>query len=206
VKSVQVQADVVDITCDTPRPGDRFVVDTNVWVRMVLASGARAATQRQQRYAPYLKSSRRLGAKLLVPSLVLWELARTAERAEFDLWSPSGNVLKEFKDFRCDPVERPRVAKLIQRAWMDVLGLATLIDTPMDSVAAFDLIKAFPFTVMDPYDLCIVGAAKKAGVTMIITDDADYGSLSGIQVFTNNGFLLTEAKQQGRCISRPAPS
>jgi len=48
----------------------------------------------------------------------------------------------------------------------------------------------------------MIEAMFASGITQVITDDRDFGQVSGITVFTANTTLITEATAQNRLIQR----
>jgi hypothetical protein len=55
---------------------------------------------------------------------------------------------------------------------------------------------------VDGYDLFILEAMKNHGVVQVITDDGDFATVSGIQVFTANRNVINSARAQGRLLAR----
>ena len=52
---------------------------------------------------------------------------------------------------------------------------------------------------MDGYDIFQLQAMKQGKATKIITDDADFVTVPGLEVFTCNLGLISLAKSQGHC-------
>jgi hypothetical protein len=55
---------------------------------------------------------------------------------------------------------------------------------------------------LDGYDLLILEAMAQAGTVKVITDDGDYVTVPGIQVFTANYNVITAARNQGTLLTR----
>lgn len=55
---------------------------------------------------------------------------------------------------------------------------------------------------VDAYDMFLLEAAAKAGIIQILTDDGDFVTVSGIQVFTANQNVIESARIQGKLLSR----
>ncbi|MFV9689915.1 MAG: hypothetical protein ACNY01_02980 [Desulfobacteria bacterium] len=51
---------------------------------------------------------------------------------------------------------------------------------------------------LDGYDLFILESMKNHGVVQVITDDGDFATVSGIQVFTANRNVIAAAKNQAK--------
>ena len=60
----------------------------------------------------------------------------------------------------------------------------------------------FQTQLLDGYDLLILEAMNKVGVKKIITDDGDYLTVPGIQVFTANNNFINTARNQGKLLVR----
>ena len=56
--------------------------------------------------------------------------------------------------------------------------------------------------LVDGYDAMILETLKRAGQNQIISDDGDFATIAGIQVFTSNPTVLRLARQQGKLIAR----
>lgn len=54
----------------------------------------------------------------------------------------------------------------------------------------------------DGYDLFILESMRSHGVVQVITDDGDFATVPGIQVFTANRNVIQAARAQGRLITR----
>ncbi len=57
--------------------------------------------------------------------------------------------------------------------------------------------------VVDIRGLFLVEAMAKTGVSQILTDDGDYCTVPGIQVFTANRQAIDAARAQGKLVVRP---
>ncbi|MDZ8109013.1 MAG: hypothetical protein RM338_25775 [Nostoc sp. DedQUE12a] len=60
----------------------------------------------------------------------------------------------------------------------------------------------FQTQLLDGYDLLILEAMDKAGVTQIITDDGDYVTVPDIKVFSANSGAIAAATSQGKLLVR----
>ncbi|TBR57265.1 hypothetical protein B4U84_14625 [Westiellopsis prolifica IICB1] len=70
----------------------------------------------------------------------------------------------------------------------------------LHSSASNAALTRFQTQLLDGYDLLILEAMDKAGVTQIITDDGDYVTVPGIKVFTANNGAIAAAKSQGKLL------
>ncbi|MBF0537928.1 MAG: hypothetical protein HQL03_06710 [Nitrospirae bacterium] len=55
---------------------------------------------------------------------------------------------------------------------------------------------------LDGYDLFIIEAMSRASITKVITDDGDFATVAGIEVFTANDNVINAAQSQGRLTTR----
>jgi hypothetical protein len=60
------------------------------------------------------------------------------------------------------------------------------------------VIKRLKDCSVDGYDVFFLEAMKLANISKVVTDDADFGTVEGINVYTCNQTLISEAKNQGR--------
>ena len=79
---------------------------------------------------------------------------------------------------------------------------ALIINVTLDEATVDAALTRFSTQCLDCYDLFILESMTKESITKIITDDGDYVTVPGIQVFTANPGALTAARNQGKLISR----
>jgi hypothetical protein len=106
------------------------------------------------------------------------------------------------KQFRSDFPENSATARsLIQIAWQQVRAfvgehiLPCTVDTALIE-RALELFSEEQL-VLDGYDQFIVLVLGDAGITQFMTDDRDFGQVSGLTVFTANTSLIREAHEAG---------
>lgn len=202
----RVQADVVDIRTDTPRPLDAFLVDTNVWywmtyTRASLGDSPPHKTQLTD-YPNYIKQALGNNSRLRFCGLALAELVHLIEKTEREIYSAAAGQVPP-KEFRHNlPSQRANVVAEVQSAWTQVTALATSIDTHVNDSMVNAAVQRFRSEPLDGYDLFLLEAAKAAGVSKVITDDGDFSSVPGIQMFTKNQRVLAAAQTQGKLIVR----
>jgi len=197
-----VQAEVIDIQADQPRPSDVFLVDSNIWFWMTY-SGAGLGTDRRARVYPnYLRSARRAKAKVYRCGLSLAELAHLIEDIEYQIFQQThaGESRKEFRGNH--PTERAGIVTDIQNAWRIVKSMALSLNFPIDETTTDAAIERFSKQPLDGYDLFMLQAMVVAGVTQVLTDDGDFCTVPGIQVFTANRPVLDAARAQGKLLVR----
>jgi predicted nucleic acid-binding protein len=201
-----VRAQVIDVNSDAPQATDRFAVDTNVWAyehykgAQYTASGGLVAQAAD--YSRYLERTRNAGAARfrIVPSQA--ELASVIEHLEHAAYV-AAVARVDPKEYRHNlPSERARVCQVIERAWRDVEGDSDLIALTLDdafAAAALAELTAFP---LDGSDAFLLRAMRATGVTQLISDDGDFCTVAGIELFTANPRVLAAARAQGRLASR----
>lgn len=198
-----VQAEVVDITRDSPVSGEDFLVDTNVWYWMTYSKASLGARSYQiNSYPAYASSALSNGARLLQCGLSLAELTHLIEKAEREIYTVSKGALGT-KEYRHNfPSERLKVCAEVDAACKQVLSLADPLDFLVNAENCNNALSRFSSNKVDGYDLFILESMDKSGVAQVITDDGDFSTVAGIRVFTANRNVIAAAKAQGRLITR----
>jgi len=209
--TLNIQADVIDISSDTPRQDDIFFVDTNAWLWQTYYSNRQFPFSLPSRtrnniliYTAYLANAKRNGAGLRYSGLVLAEIAHVIEREECKIYCQN-NGLSSFpkKEYRHTlPAERARVASEVQEAWNLIARSAISADLMINEATASALVARFNGQALDGYDLLILETMNRTGIRQVITDDQDYSVVPGIELFTGNASVISQAATQGRLIAR----
>jgi predicted nucleic acid-binding protein len=76
--------------------------------------------------------------------------------------------------------------------------LADPLAVTIDDMTATAALNRLQTEKLDGYDLFILESMKNHGVVQVITDDGDFATVSGIQVFTANRNVIAAAKDQGK--------
>lgn len=195
-----VRADVFDIQVDSPQQGDIFLVDTNVWYWLTYPPASLSAPY-QLSYSSYITATITANATLCCSGLSLAELAHLIEREEQKLSSYSSVKTKEYRHNY--PSARAKVVSEVQAAWNQVKNIyALLITVTLDEATADAALTRFSTQCLDGYDLFILESMSQESLTKIITDDGDYVTVPGIQVFTANPGAIAAARNQGKLITR----
>lgn len=208
-----IQAEVVDITTDTPKAGDAFLVDTNVWYWLTYSRASLSARPpayyQASIYPNYMNSVLASGAGVFNSGLSLAELTHLIEKAEYEIFAQANPAIfpdpnKFDKNFRHDRNnERRQAVAEIDSVWAQIAGMASeslivSIDSPTTTAA----LNRLQTEKVDGYDLFILESMKHSGVAQIITDDGDFATVPGIQVFTANRNVLQAANVQGKSVTR----
>ena len=207
-----VQADVVDITADNPKANDVFLVDTNIWYWMTYTRASQSvrppAQYQSTHYPAYANAALIAGARLFQSVLSLAELTHLIEKAEFEIYAKANQATfpdpsRFDKNFRHSfTAERSQVVAEIQAAWGQVTSLADPLTAEIDAPTAAAALMRLQTEKIDGYDLFILESMKNNGVVQVITDDGDFATVSGIQVFTVNRNVLSAARSQGKLLTR----
>lgn len=197
-----VRAEIIDIRNDSPTPGDIFLVDTNVWYWITYsAASASAATYQVTYYPAYIASAVSTGSKLHYCGLTLAELASLIERSEQRLSAYHALKPKEYRHNHT--AERRKVVGEVQAAWGQVItDYAGQLDLLIDTAASNSASNRFQTQLVDGYDLFLLETMRQQAVTQIITDDGDYATVPGLQVFTANQNVIWAASNQGKLVTR----
>ncbi|WOD39568.1 hypothetical protein [Nodosilinea sp. E11] len=210
--NLTICADVVDIQNDTPRPSDVLLVDTNVWLWQTYGlppepdrNRARRDEQKLRVYTRYLNAALVCGVRLKYCGLILAEIAHIIERSEFEIFKRSNKIeaLKP-KEYRHNyPHVHALVAGIVWNAWNQITMLASSADLTIDEKLANTVADHFQEIALDGYDLFFLQAIRNTGVkpVQVLTDDMDYASVPGIQLFTSNRLVIKQARDQGRLLS-----
>ncbi len=80
--------------------------------------------------------------------------------------------------------------------------IAADIEALINETSTDSALTNFKSYSLDGYDLFILEAMKSSGVKQIITDDGDYATVDGLQVYTCNKNVLNLAQRQGKLVVR----
>ena len=201
-----VQAAVVDLATDTPQATDVFLVDTNVWYWLTYSRASQSVrpplAYQTTRYPGYLNAALGVGAQLVYSGLSLAELTHVIEQVERDIYAATAGPIST-KEYRHNlPQERRQVCAEIQAAWGVVTSLAAPLPLLVDAQTATAALTRLPTTLVDGYDLLLLESMQRQGVVQVLTDDGDFATILGLQVFTANRTVLQTARRQGRLLTR----
>jgi len=199
-----IQADVIDITSDAPQNGDIFFVDTNVWYWLTYSNASFTAKPYQLNgYPNYISSTLANGATLCYSDLLLPELAHIIENNECGIFNRLNSTNFKSKDLRRNhPSERIAIASKVRLAWEQIQRDAQPLELVLDISISDRALDRFATEMVDGYDLFILEIMANEGITKVITDDSDYATVAGIQVFTVNLKVLADARTQNKLVIR----
>lgn len=202
-----VVAEVVDITADTPRSDDVFLVDTNVWFWTTYSRAALAPAppphHKTKHYPEFLRRAMGVDAELLRCDLSVGELAHLIEKTEYDIFCQQTAYSGRPKDFRhTEAAARTRVVAEIQAAWGQVEQMSADVVFQVDAALGAAVLKQCAAACIDGYDAMMLYAAAQSGIRQVVSDDSDLCTVPGIQLFTANRNVVQAAQGAGRLISR----
>ena len=198
-----VRADVIDITVDAPKTEDAFLVDTNVWYWMTYPNATPHTPNQRSDYPGYLNSALDVSAKIFHSGLTLAELAHIIEKTEREVYARCIGSNTEPKEYRHNlSGQRKHVVSEVKAAWAQVSNLAGLLKITIDTTTTTSALNSFQTEKLDGYDLFILESMKSHGIVQVITDDGDFATVPGIQVFTANRNVIQAAKVQRKLVTR----
>ncbi|MEL6381947.1 MAG: hypothetical protein AAFQ89_05640, partial [Cyanobacteria bacterium J06626_18] len=184
-------------------------VDTNVWYWLTYPPASSSAKSYQTTsYPNYVAAAFNCGSRLCYSGLSLAELSSLIERSEYKLSSYSAPPPNSSQ--RTPPIANPKeyrhnyasaranVVAEVQAAWGLVASDGDLVELRVDAIAAAEALNCFQASKADGYDLLLIEAMRQNSVTKVITDDGDYSTIFGIQVFTANRNVINAANNQGK--------
>lgn len=202
--SLKVEAEVVDITSDTPRASDILLVDTNVWFWLAYSNASSTSTSASKiaAYSSYVTKVISSGGTLASCGLLLSELAHLIENTERDIFNRTSSRKKVGKkEFRTSySAERAKVVREVRSVWGQVSSLAVLLEMNVTEDLTQEALDVFSRSYLDGYDLFVaqVLVSPKEGVSGIFTDDSDYACIPNISLFTANQRVIQAAASQGK--------
>jgi predicted nucleic acid-binding protein len=163
--------------------------------------GWRAALMAQ--YASFVQAAVAGNVRVHCCGLSLAELSHTIEKTEREIHELSTSSSIKSKEYRHNfAAQRTHVVTAIEAAWAQVTSLAELLTVTIDSPTATAAVTRLQTEKVDGHDLFILESMRSHGVVQVITDDGDFATVHGIQVFTANRNVIQAARTQGRLITR----
>jgi len=201
-----IDADIIDIRVDTPEPEDIFLVDSNVWYWMTYTKASLSnkppRTYQVSDYPRFVAKAIAANAKLYRCGLSLAELSHLIEVSEHQIFERASGSIHPKEYRHKHPAERSNVVKEVEAAWGQVKTMASSLDVTINDAVVDAALGRFDNECVDGYDLFFLEAMTNEKVIKIITDDGDFATISGIQVFTANKNVIASAQSQGKLITR----
>jgi predicted nucleic acid-binding protein len=206
--SYSIQADIIDINADAPQLEDIFFIDTNVWYWLTYPRANSPALSQRSRpnayqitdYPNYFQNAIVAGATLHCSGLSLSELAHRIERTECEIFGGQHFKVKHFR--RNHPPQRTQVVAEISNAWGQITSFASPLNLDIDDSTTNAALSRFTTQLIDGYDVFLLETMQLHSITKVITDDGDYATVPGIQVFTANPKVINAAASQSKLLVR----
>lgn len=176
----------------------KFFLDTNVLYWYVYPRYGMNQKSIQNRAQPYYNFVDKLvsdGNPIFTSVYNISELLNVIEKNEFDIFSAlNPDFHYERKDYRKDPTERKKLAKLLNTTINNVNNTCNILDFNFTYDALNNFVKTFEGHHCDPFDFVIIKNCIQTGHTNIITDDRDFALMDGITLYTANEVALSLSK------------
>jgi predicted nucleic acid-binding protein len=205
----EVKASVYDIRNSDPQPEDEYFVDTNVWYWMTYTRASIPSTQPQryqtQQYPRFIKRALDKGTILRRCDLSLAELSGVIEECERNIFMEFVAIGEEIsaKKYRhTEDEERKQVVAEIESSWNQIKGMSTCVELMIHDVSSAEALETLKNYRLDCYDVLLLQAMRKNGLQKILTDDADFATVDGIEIFTSNPALVHLAEKQSQLKTR----
>lgn len=201
-----VRAHVVDIQADVPQTNDVFFADAHVWYwfaypRAGLVRNPPDAA-RVTAYLSYTAAALNAQAALVRTGVTLMELATIIGNAEWEICNINRVPQIGKKVFRYDAHNRRAVVTQIRAAWRFVVDASHHVDIGLGEIETRRVLSRLSVQPVDGQDALVINALRAHGISQIISDDADFAAVRGIQMFTANADVLAAAVRQDRLLVR----
>lgn len=169
-----------------------FALDTNVlyWTHYSRASdpNLKAHPYQVTKYPNFVDELLENGNELVTTVINLTELMHVIENSEFKIYKAINKKKINKKDFRKLIAERDKYKKEIEKVLLEInssyAGKIKCIDIDIDDINKF-ILNADNNTC-DVFDYCVIEYLRGIGITNFITDDRDFHSVDGINIFCAN--------------------
>jgi len=204
-----IRSNVIDITKDNPKKTDCFLVDTNVWFWMTYTKASNIPPPNDPKpyqitlYPNYVSMALTSGSKLFRSGLNLSELSHIIEKAEWQIYKILNPTVK-IKEFRHNlNKERSITVNEIEVSWNLVKNMSEHRDISIDDTKCCNFIQMLKGVNIDGYDAFFTIQEQTQNPNFnIITDDGDFSTIPGINVFTANRRIINLARKKGKLVIR----
>jgi len=186
---------IKDICEVEPQEGESYFVDTNVWFWMTYVSSKDMSIPNNPEeyqvrdYSNFIEKALGVRAKLYHCALTLAELTNIIENTEWKLYKQYNKDISR-KRFRSIRQERKAVVKEVDIAWGAINSISKCLNVNLDSRFTMESHKIYTGSLLDSYDSFFAQFMNENGIQNIITDDSDFKTLSGKNIFTSNPRVL----------------
>lgn len=197
-----ILSNVYNLDAFTPSSDDSFFVDTNIWYWLTYSKGIPPKRAFLNKYNNFISLALGNDSTLFHSGLSLSELAHIIESTERKIHEQLINKVIPTKEFRYNyPKERIAAVNEIETSWLQVESLAQQINLNICEPLTTICLKNMSVNTLDGYDLMIHESMIQSGIKNIITDDGDFTSIDGINVFTLNRNVLSCAVTQNKLMN-----
>lgn len=190
-----------------PKRNDCIALDTQIVYWVFYASDAYALSDKRpyqiDKYAEYIKELYKNENKLVVFGGVLLELFKIIEQNEYKLYIDVNCISQEnlsLKEYRKNTAERELVKKKLDIVYKQIDNMAYIQYDFLEKSLCEDFIESFTDHKADFVDFSLLYFCKKEGIHNILTDDADFKTLSGdLNIFSANGRCWKKSQTEIQC-------
>ncbi|PWJ88989.1 uncharacterized protein DUF1241 [Oceanotoga teriensis] len=169
-----------------------FFIDTNVlfWYHYAFAKynyNNIKIAEYQKKYPEFIEQFIEKNKNLFTSSINLSELFYRIEMTEYKLYKKNNNNPSlKLKDYRNIEVERNKLKKTLNAIYKEIKNLYTIKDINFTNNNLLEYINEMSTHKCDVYDHAILSFIKSKKLLNVISDDSDFTSISGINVYTLN--------------------
>ena len=170
----------------SPLSGEKFFVDTNIWLYQSYASGAFFSEHSQEKatsYSDFIQKVLSDGGQLFTSSLCLSEVAHVLEKKSFEIYrakQPNCTL----KEFRAIKTERNKIISAVADVWEEIKSLSTIIEMNITKDNGDLILKKLNIAPLDSYDAQYLIMMENNKISNILTDDKDFQNIASIDVYT----------------------
>jgi len=200
--SYKIQSNVIDIRNDVDIEGKSFYVDSNVWFWVSSNWGYQSAGLYQIEYYPNFINEAVEKSRLFTSIINIIELSHLIEKTRCDIYNREINRKLTLKEYRYNhPDKREETTGIIKSSWECLSSMAKVLRTEFDEKDDIDqAIEIMKRSQIDSYDSLIFQTMEKNNIKNVISDDGDFATISGMNVFTANRNVVEAATEQGKLI------
>lgn len=166
-----------------------FALDTNIlyWTHYSQASNPnlKAHPYQVSKYPNFVEKLLENGNTLVTTSFNITELIHIVENSEFQIYKACNRTKIKKKDFRKMDNERKKYKREIETIFLEIYSAyednIRLINITKDDLLNFN--KSITNNHCDVFDYLVIEYLKKMDINNFITDDRDFQSIDGINIF-----------------------
>jgi hypothetical protein len=169
-----------------------FAIDTNAlyWIHYSQISSPHLAIDARQLndYPNFVEDLLNNGNKLITTCLNVTELVSIVENTQLRIYNKSSGIKLKKKDYRAIQSERQKYQREVSTILGQLKGAYgnQLEVVPITQQDIEEYAKKIGFNKCDIFDFIIIEFLKGRGITNFISDDGDFHSIDGIDLYTSN--------------------